>query len=134
MSSIKTLFRNIIFRPHPHAVFVGLPEFPKFKNLELSDKEAIEKITHKFPPYSDFNFVSMWSWDVKGEMRVSTLHGNLVVRFTDYLTGQPFYSFLGDSKVNETAEALLQLSKEEGLKAELKLVPEDSIKKLDAEK
>lgn len=111
-----------------------IPEFPKFKKLELTDKEEVEKITQKYPPYSDFNFVSMWSWDIKGEMRISLLNGNLVVLFTDYLTGKPFYSFLGDNKVNETAEVLLGLSKKENLGVELKLVPEDSIKGLDVSK
>ncbi|MFZ1019977.1 MAG: phosphatidylglycerol lysyltransferase domain-containing protein [Minisyncoccia bacterium] len=53
------------------------------------------------------------------------------MRFTDYLNGKPFYSFLGDNKVNETAETLLELSKKEGLEPALKLVPEDSIKGLD---
>ena len=80
-----------------------IPEFPEFKKLELSDKEDVEAFTKKFPPYSDFNFVSMWSWDIKGEMRLSILNGNLVVRFTDYITGDPFYSFLGNNKTNETA-------------------------------
>jgi len=47
-----------------------IPEFPQFKNLELTDKIDVEKFTSKFPPYSDFNFVSMWSWDIKGEMRM----------------------------------------------------------------
>ena len=56
-----------------------IPEFPKFKNLELSDKNDIEKFTSKFLPYSDFSFVSMWSWDIKGEMRIAQLNGNLVV-------------------------------------------------------
>ena len=55
-----------------------LPEFPKFKSIELSDKEDVEKITHKYPPYSDFNFVSMWSWDIKGEMRISEFYGNFM--------------------------------------------------------
>ena len=111
-----------------------LPEFPNFKKLELSDKEDVEKITHKYPPYSDFNFVSMWSWDIKGEMRISQLNGNLVVRFTDYITGDPFYSFLGNNKVNETAETLLQFCKKEGAKTILELVPEDSIKGLNIKK
>ncbi|MBU0612294.1 DUF2156 domain-containing protein [Patescibacteria group bacterium] len=111
-----------------------IPEFPKFKKLELSDKEDIEKFTCKFPPYSDFSFISMWSWDIKNEMQVSQLNNNLVVRFTDYLTGKPFYSFLGNNKINETAEALINLSKKEGLKPELKLVPEDSIRNLDKKK
>src|SRR3989344_6982684 len=128
MFNLNSFFKDILLKPQ--IVFTTLPEFPKFKPLELSDKQDIEKITNKFPPYSDFNFVSMWSWDIKDEMRVSQFYGNLVVRFTDYLTGVPFYSFLGDNKVNETAEALLKLSKNEGLKPELRLVPESSINRL----
>ncbi len=108
-----------------------LPEFPKFKGIELTDKEDVEKITRQYPPYSDFNFVSMWSWDIKGEMLISQLYGNLVVRFTDYLTGEPFYSFLGNNKASETTKALLELSKDEGLKPLLRFVPEDSIKNID---
>lgn len=111
-----------------------IPEFPKMKPIELSDKEEVEKITKKYPPYSDFNFVSMWSWDIKGEMRLSILNSNLVVRFTDYLTGNPFYSFLGDNKVDNTIEELLKLSKKEGLIPELKLIPEHSIKGFDENK
>jgi hypothetical protein len=111
-----------------------LPQFPQFKKLELSDKNDVEKITHQYPPYSDFNFVSMWAWDIKEEMRISVLNENLVVRFTDYLTGESFYSFLGNNKVNDTAEKLLELSKKEGLEIKLKLVPEESIKELDLNK
>lgn len=102
-----------------------LPQFPQFKKLELSDKNDIEKITSQYPPYSDFNFTSMWSWDIKEEMRISQLNDNLVARFSDYLTGKPFYSFLGSNKTNETAEALLELSKKERLMAQLKLIPEE---------
>ena len=118
--------------PKSGEFFGVLPEFPKFKKLEISDKEAVEKITSKYPPYSDFNFISMWSWDIKGDMRLCQLHGNLVVRFTDYVTGEPFYSFLGDNKVNETAEALLQLSTEQGLEPKLKLIPEIVVNRLDS--
>ena len=110
-----------------------IPEFPEFKNLELSDKEDVEKFTGKFPPYSDFNFVSMLSWDIKGEMRLSQLYGNLVVRFTDYVTGKPFYSFLGDNKVENTTKEILALAKKEGLEIKLKLLPEDSIKSIDSQ-
>ncbi len=108
-----------------------IPEFPQFKSLELSDKKDVEKFTSQFPPYSDFNFVSMWCWDIQGAMRISQLNNNLVVRFTDYLTGEPFFSFLGNNMVNETVETLLEFSKKEGLNAQLKLVPEDSISNLD---
>ncbi len=111
-----------------------IPKFPEFKKIELTDREEIEKYTRSFPPYSDFNFVSMWSWDVKGDMRVSVLNDNLVIRFNDYITSEPFYSFLGTNKVNETLETLLELSKKEGLTARLKLVPADSISSIDSNK
>ena len=110
-----------------------IPEFPEFKKLELADKDEIESFTKQFPPYSDFNFVSMWSWDIKGDMRVAWLNGNLVVKFTDYLTSQPFYSFLGTNKVNDTAAALIEISKVLGQKASLALVPEIVAQLLDPE-
>ena len=111
-----------------------IPEFPQFKSLELSDKKDVESFTEKFPPYSDFNFVSMWSWDIKKEMQISKLNNNLVVRFNDYITGEPFFSFLGGNQVNETVEKLFELSKKEGLKAELKLIPEEAVKGLNTSK
>lgn len=110
-----------------------LPIFPEFKRLDISDKNDIEKITLQHPPYSDFNFTSMWLWDVKEEVMISQLNNNLIVRFTDYLTGESFYSFLGHDKVNETAEILLNFIKNEGMNPQLKLVPEESISSLSKE-
>lgn len=109
-----------------------IPQFPQFKSLELSDKEEIENFTKKFHPYSDFNFVSMWCWNIGEGIFVSYLNKNLVVRFKDYITGKPFYSFLGDHKINDTAKILLDLSHKENIDCTLKLVPEICAKGLDA--
>jgi uncharacterized protein len=111
-----------------------LPKFPKFKKLELSDRKAIEKISIQQAPYSDFNFESLWAWDIKEKMKVSSLHGNLVLMFADYITGEPFYSFLGNHKVDSTVNSLLELSIEEGLRPALSLVPEDSLTGIDLKK
>ncbi len=107
-----------------------IPTYPNFKKLELSDKKEIELHTEKFPPYSDFEFVSLWSWDVKEEVEVCWLNDNLVVKFTDYVMGSPFYSFLGTSRVNETCEQLLSLSSLRGYGSALGLVPHVSIEGL----
>lgn len=107
-----------------------IPTFPNFKKIELTDKKDVEKFTSKFPPYSDFNFINMWAWDIKNEMRISTLNDNLVVRFTDYITGENFYSFLGKNKANETVEKLLEFSKKKNLKPILKFIPEEVINNL----
>lgn len=111
-----------------------LPKFPEFKKVELSDKKDIEKITSQYQPYSDFNFVSMWSWDVEEGMRISEFHGNLIVKFTDYITADPFLTFLGQNKVEDTVDALLTFSDSLGIEEQLKLLPEISIKDLDRSK
>ena len=108
-----------------------IPLFPKFKPIELSDKEEVESFNSKFLPYSDFNFISLWSWNLKGEMKLSILNNNLVVHFTDYLTGESFYSFLGDKKINETASALLDFSIKKKFRPKLYLIPETVAQKLD---
>ncbi len=102
-----------------------IPEFPEFKKLEFSDKAEVEQFTKDFPPYSDFNFVSMWSWDTKGETGISQLNGNLVVRLNDYLSKEPFYSFIGQNKIKETIEYLTDFSAKNGQGSKLKLVPEE---------
>ena len=107
-----------------------IPIFPNFKKLELTDKEEVEKFTSKFPPYSDFNFTSLWAWDTDGERMISELNGNLVVRFTDYETCEPFLSFLGTTEPERTARELIRFAETSGISPVLRLVPEESIKDL----
>ncbi len=111
-----------------------LPQFPNFKKIELSDKETIEKFTNQYPVYSDFNFTSMWSWNIKGEMELSLLNNNLIVKFTDYINGNYFLSFLGENNTTDTTLTLLNFSKEKSFEPILKLVPETSIKELNHDK
>ncbi len=111
-----------------------IPEFPEFKKIELSDKQEVEQYTKGFPPYSDFDFISMLSWDIAGAMRLSRLNGNLVVRFTDYVTSTPFFSFIGNNLLNETTEALLNYSLQEGIEPLLKFIPAEMATVLDQKK
>lgn len=104
-----------------------LPLYPNFKSLEIEDKNSIEEITDKFPPYSDFNFVSLYSYDVESDAHFSILNNNLVIKFRDYLTNEFFYSFIGGSNVVETTRELLERSTREGFAEELKLIPESVI-------
>jgi uncharacterized protein len=102
-----------------------------FKRLELSDLTEVTSITHRFAPYSDFNFVSMWSWDISDGCEISTLHGNLVVRMNDYVSGSPFYTFIGDSFHTETAQEIAFRSDSEGLGTSVRLLPEFVAQRLD---
>lgn len=100
-----------------------IPQFPQAKRLELSDKEEITAYTRMFPPYSDFNFTSMWSYDTDHLFEISWLNENLVVKFQDYVDLRMFYSFLGTKDTVATAEQLLNKSHEEGINSSLHLVP-----------
>ncbi len=86
-----------------------IPTFPEFCKLSVDHKEAIETYTRIFPPYSDYTFPSLLSWNIHEQIELSALHGNLVVRFTDYVTNEKFLSFLGNKEVNRTVEALFAL-------------------------
>lgn len=107
---------------------IMLSTFPEFAPLSLDLKKDIEGITNQFSPYSDFNFVSLWCWDLSKKTEVSILHGNLVIRMEDYLTAEIFYMFIGSSSIYQTISDIFAFLKEKGEKQELYLIPEETIK------
>ena len=111
-----------------------IPKFPEFKKLEITDEDSVRYFTSKYNAYSDFNFVSMWSWNTKEEMELSELNGNLVIKFNDYLTNKPFYSFIGNQYLEDTIDKLIKLSIEQKIDAKLKLVPFEVIQDFTSKK
>jgi len=109
-----------------------IPRFPQFKRLSIEDHEDVEAYTSKFPSYSDYNFSSLWAWDVNENRELSLLDGNLVVKFTDYASGAPFLSFLGATRPERTASTLLEYCESLGIPPILHLVPESSVRELDS--
>lgn len=101
-----------------------LPVFPAHKIIALSDYEVIERFTKQFPPYNDFEFTSLWTYNTKKENTISILNDNLIIKIQDFITGEFFYSFLGINKTKETIKALFSKCKEEHMDISLKLVPE----------
>src|ERR1700677_463854 len=108
-----------------------LATFPDLEPIELRHLPEIRSMTARFPSYSDFNAVSLWTWNASGPYRVGHLHGNLVVEFCDYLTGETFLSFIGDTEVAKTSLTLLEAARSApGLSDELRLVPEHTAEPL----
>jgi hypothetical protein len=110
-----------------------IPLFPYSKKLTLEDKNEIEYFVKKFPFYSDYNFTSLFCYNINNKVEVSWLNGNLVVLFQDYITEYVFYSFLGENQVTETALTLLNYAESTQTKAELRLIPDYVIKLLGAD-
>ncbi len=104
-----------------------IPQFPEFKNIEISDEKDIVDFVKKaaLPPYADFFFVNMWIWNTSEKLMVSQLHGNLVVFFSDYTSGVPMLSFIGKSEIGKTASQLLQFLDANRMSPQLKLIPKE---------
>lgn len=105
-----------------------IPVFPEFRPLTLADKPIVETFTAQYEPYSDFNFVSVWTNNIADDIQISNLNGNFVMKFRDYISNEPFYTFLGHSNVNETVSKLLSQAIQEKILRQLKLIPETVIK------
>lgn len=107
-----------------------IPQFPDFKKLELTDRANITHITKNFEPYSDFNFTSMWSWDTTGTFEISRTGDILIVRFADYVTYKPFYSFIGTGDVTAVIDSIYKAFGD----VPIKLVPEAMMSDIDSQR
>ena len=105
--------------------------FPDFSTLTLSDHDTLARLADLYPHYSDFDFSSLWAWNIRDNIRWSILNGNLVVSLPHYTSGRPILTFLGHQDVDMTAEELVRYAEREGLPAELALVPEITAELLD---
>jgi hypothetical protein len=98
--------------------------FPRFKELVSSDRQSIERLTAAFPPYSDYTFASLLSWNTGSAVEWSVLRDNLAVRFNGYVPDQlPFYSLLGTTEVDAAVAELLALGAGADGDSALRLVP-----------
>jgi len=106
---------------------IPLPDFPNFVSLNLSHRALVQSITNQHHPYSDFNFTSMFAWNVKEEIVISSLYDNLVVRFTDYINDEVFFSLIGKNKLESTIDTLLAYCRSIGVEPRLRLVPKSVV-------
>lgn len=104
-----------------------VPTYPDFAPLSIDMKEDITAFIDQFPPYSDYNFFSMITYDVSAALRVSFMGKNLIVRFEDYITSEPVYSFLGIDNPETVITTLLERARAESVEPYLKLIPEITV-------
>lgn len=97
-----------------------IPAFPNFRSLEPSDRAVVEAAIRPGSPCADLNFTNLYAWD----MRVALLHGNLVVRFDDYVSAEASLAFVGHRRIEDTAAELLAAAEAQSRRAMLRFVSE----------
>ncbi len=98
-----------------------ISNYPVLTKLSIEHKPAIQEFVAQFEPYSDFNFISLFCWNIDGSTQVAMFNSNLVIQVPDYLTGEPVISVLGNNEITSTIETLLEKT------TLLKLVPENTV-------
>ncbi len=88
-----------------------IPLFPNFKDLNLQDQNIFKNKLEPFDPYSDFNFISFYSWNTADEHKFSILNDNLVICLSDYVSGAPVFSILGTNNIAESLNELISYSR-----------------------
>ncbi len=108
-----------------------IPKFPALKNLELSDKEEIEKYTSAFPPYAEYQFTTMCCWEIHQPFQLSIINGNLLLKQTNCLTGEYFLSLVGLNNLSQTIKEVFSFLSLHKLLPVLRCMPEEMTSQLD---
>ncbi len=98
-----------------------IKKYPAFSKLKISHKAEIDEFSKNFPPYSDFNFTSLFTWDADDLTKVSLLNDNLVIKLPHYASGKLMTSLLGENKIDNSLAKLLADSDK------LEMVPETTV-------
>lgn len=106
--------------------------FPTFTSIDLGINHEYNELIREHPPYSDFNFVSLHSWNKGGGGSVSLLHGNVVLQLSGYTANEKIVTFLGTNKPEATLDALLHYAEQRPSTTHLRLIPEQSIHQIKA--
>lgn len=101
-----------------------VPQYPIFEPIGIQHRDHINEIVSQYEPFADFTYINLYTWSVNDQTEIAFLHGNLIVKFPDYLTGLPTYSIIGTSKIDEAVATLMNITDS------LNLVPEIVIKNL----
>lgn len=96
-----------------------------FKPLTLSDISIIQNYVNQFKPYSDFNFISMYSWSLHSQVKYCLQSDALYISLPDYLSQKPVFSFLCKNNYEEHLEKFVEWLKYNSLPIRFDLVPRD---------
>jgi len=105
-----------------------IKNFPEFSYLSSISPKYLIDVTDRFEPYSDFNFVSLFSWDTEDNTQISLLGNNLILKMDDYGDNKRFLSFIGDENVTNSINILLDyLRIDSTLQQCLRLIPKSVV-------
>ncbi len=92
-----------------------------FTTVDLTSQKTYMKCTSAYASYSDFNFVSLFCWNVDNSAEFMINGNNMIIKLPDYTTGETTYSILGKDDIDSELVRLFEITDV------LKLVPEETV-------
>lgn len=97
-----------------------------FESLSPKHKPVLSKIGREFKPYSDFNFASLYSWNIGDKTKIAIGESAVCIVMPDYISGQLVATILGDSGYKECLNTCISWFKKESCPLVFKFLPEES--------
>lgn len=112
-----------------------IPQFPKWKAVDLDDREDLSQLALPFIPNADLSCALLWAWNREQNIKASRLNSHLLLRLWNPSTGMPCYAFAGNGgdEVNATAATLLDAAAELD-RPSLRMIPEQVARRLDPDR
>lgn len=95
-----------------------------FKTLSIDDADRIESFVNRHQPYSDFNFMSLYSWSLHSQIAYAMTSDAIFLSMPDYISQQKIYSFLSYDDPESSLELMLQWMRSNSLQPRFSLLPE----------
>jgi uncharacterized protein len=114
---------------------MGSPRF-ELRQLTLDTKAEIEAVTLRLPPYCDFNFASLFVWDIDDDTRFARVGDHLILELGDNVDRSLLYTLTGSVEspgLADLADDLIHQSIEDGYGDTLRIVPEEVARVLEAD-
>jgi len=105
-----------------------LPEFPEFKEVNLSLKPEVRELLLHYPlEASEYTFTNIFAFRLAYEFQLSRLKGNLIMKRNKEPVS--FFSPVGNSSIQETVKELVGYLDTSSDDAFIERVPESVVKK-----
>ncbi len=88
---------------------MSVPDYPKFRKLDIEDKSFFQSFTSRLATYIECSFLEVYAWNQRrNPTLVSILNNNLVLKTDDFLRDAYTTTFIGRTKLFDTAIRLVE--------------------------
>ena len=88
---------------------MSIPKYPKFKELEICDKNELSKWFDKYPQtICEMNFANLYIWRHFDHYKLTTINNNPCIHCSPPNESAYFFAPIGENNISETIQVCLE--------------------------